>query len=138
MARLRDAANRWPPVTRLNWMRSCCRVRQPAGRATLATVILTDQMIREVCTAAGGGLAIEPFSESLVQPASYDLRVGPQAASASDKRVTNLATAGFVRIRPGDFVIVATHERLRLDSWHTARFGLTSAYARRGLMSRHS
>ena len=116
-------------------MRSCCRVRQAAGRTTLATVIPTDQMIREVCAAAGGGLAIEPFSESLVQPASYDLRVGPQAASASDKRMTNLAAAGFVRIRPGDFVIVATHERLRLDSWHTARFGLTSAYARRGLIA---
>ena len=96
-------------------------------------MILSDSDIR--LAHESGKIGIEPFSESSVQPASYDLRVGNQAAISSDKQVVNLATRGFVEIKPGDFVIVSTHEKLALDLSHAGRFGLTSTYARKGLIA---
>lgn len=96
-------------------------------------MILSDCGIRSACEA--GTIRIDPFQDRSVQPASYDLRVGEQAAISSDKEVVDLAAKGFVRIKPGDFVIVATHEKLALDASHTGRFGLTSTYARQGLIA---
>jgi len=97
-------------------------------------MILSNQDIRTACE-AGSSIAIEPFAEELLQPASYDLRVGHQAASSSEKRVFDLAKEGFIEIKPGDFVVVLTHEKLKLDVQHTARFGLTSSHARKGLIA---
>ena len=96
-------------------------------------MILSDKDIRAACEA--GGLRIEPFAEDSIQPASYDLRVGGQAAISSDKKVVDLTSTGFVEIKPGDFVIVSTLEKLALDASHVGRFGLTSGYARRGLIA---
>ena len=98
-------------------------------------MILSDSEIREAITAPDGGVSIDPFDEAAVEPASYDLRVGPQAASSSTRKVTDLAAEGFMEIKPGDFVIVTTHEVLKLDDRHVGRFGLTSAHARRGLIA---
>ena len=96
-------------------------------------MILSDKDIREALNS--GHLKIEPFTEGSVQPASYDLHVGDQAAVSSDKSVVELDKKGFVQIKPGDFVIVSTHEKLALDARHAARFGLTSTYARKGLIA---
>ena len=96
-------------------------------------MILSDSEIRSACES--GRISIAPFADASVQPASYDLRVGTQAAISSDKQVVDLAARGFVQIKPGDFVIVSTHERLALDASHTGRFGLTSTYARKGLIA---
>ena len=95
-------------------------------------MILSDRDIR---AAQGNGINIDPFSDELVQPASYDLRVGNRAACASNKQVTDLAEAGFVEIKPGDFVIVTTYERIELSARHVGRFGLTSTHARKGLIA---
>lgn len=70
-----------------------------------------------------------------MQPASYDLRVGNQAACSSEKEVVNLFKAGFVTVKPGDFVIVTTYEKLAMSARHVGRFGLTSSYARKGLIA---
>ena len=96
-------------------------------------MILNDTDIRQAV--ADGRIKIEPFDDGAVEPASYDLHVGAQAASAASKEITNLSERGFVRIRPGDFVIVSTHEELTVDDCHVGRFGLTSAHARRGLIA---
>ena len=98
-------------------------------------MILSDKDIRDAVATEHGGICIEPFSEQLVQPASYDLRVGNQAATTSNKKVTDLVKEGFVEIKPGDFVIVITYERLTLSARHVGRFGLTSTYARKGLIA---
>ena len=95
-------------------------------------MVLSDRDIR---SAQGKGVTIDPFSDEFVQPASYDLRVGSQAACSSSKEVTDLTKKGFVEIKPGDFVIVITHESLKLDAQHVGRFGLTSTYARKGLIA---
>lgn len=98
-------------------------------------MILTDEDIRAACMASDGGVSIDPFDENAVEPASYDLRVGSQAASSSTRKVTNLAEVGFVEVKPGDFVIVSTLETIELDPSHVGRFGLTSSHARRGLIA---
>ncbi len=90
---------------------------------------------RDIRAAQGNEIKIDPFSEEWLQPASYDLRVGNQAACSSNKQVTDLTTAGFVEIKPGDFVIVITYEKLALSAQHVGRFGLTSTYARKGLIA---
>ena len=95
-------------------------------------MILSDRDIRAAKT---DGVRIEPFDEQSLQPASYDLRVGSQAACSSNKQVTDLIKAGFVEIKPGDFVIVNTHEKLTLNARHVGRFGLTSTHARKGLIA---
>lgn len=96
-------------------------------------MILSDSEIRSA--RESGRIAIEPFADASVQPASYDLRVGRQAAISSDKQVVDLTTSGFVQIKPGDFVIVSTQEKLELDASHVGRFGLTSTYARKRLIA---
>ena len=98
-------------------------------------MILSDRDIRAACSDESGEFRIEPFSEASVQPASYDLRAGDQAASSSTKQLTDLTKAGFIEISPGDFVIVTTFEKLSLSARHVARFGLTSTYARKGLIA---
>ena len=96
-------------------------------------MILADQDIRQAVDE--GRLRIEPFDPQSVEPASYDLRVGSQAVSSADQKKVDLAKTGFVRVKPGDFVIVSTHEKLVLDNQHAARFGLTSRYSRQGLIA---
>ena len=96
-------------------------------------MFLSDKDIREALD--NGHLKIEPFTEGSVQPASYDLHVGDQAAVSSDRSVVELDKKGFVQINPGDFVIVSSYEELALDASHAARFGLTSTYARKGLIA---
>ena len=98
-------------------------------------MILTDEDIRTACSSADGGVRIDPFDATAVEPASYDLRVGRQAATSSSRKVTNLESDGFVEVKPGDFVIVSTLETIRLDASHVGRFGLTSSHARRGLIA---
>ena len=58
-------------------------------------MILSDREIRTACLNKSDDLGITPFREELVQPASYDLRVGGQAAISSKKQLidlTNLST----------------------------------------------
>ncbi|MYA15345.1 MAG: dCTP deaminase [Gammaproteobacteria bacterium] len=98
-------------------------------------MVLTDQDIREEVTSPDGGIVIAPFDPDAVQPASYDLRVGGQAATSESRKVTDLASEGLVEIKPGDFAVVSTLEEIRLDDQHVGRFGLTSTHARSGLIA---
>lgn len=98
-------------------------------------MILTDADIRAASADPDGGIGIEPFDADSVQPASYDLRVGAEAAVSSLKAVVDLESKGFVTVEPGDFVIVSTMELLRFDNRHVGRFGLMSSYSRRGLIA---
>ncbi len=96
-------------------------------------MILTDKEIQDRCSE--GAIGIDPFHADSVEPASYDLCVGPQAASAATREITDVEDRGFAEVKPGDFVIVTTLEVVTLDARHTGRFGLTSTYARRGLIA---
>ena len=97
-------------------------------------MILSNENILDTCK-NGSSIVIEPFSEELLQLASYDLRVGDQAASLAKKEALDLTKTGFIEITSEDFVIMLTYEKLALDLQHTAHFGLTSSYARKGLLA---
>lgn len=80
-------------------------------------------------------MTIDPYEPSQVQPATYDLRVGRQGATTSTKKVINLEANGYILLAPGDFAILMTYESVELSAGYTARFGLRSKYARKGLIA---
>lgn len=97
-------------------------------------MILVDEEIKE---AVNNGEIEEftNFSEECLQPASYDLRVGEEGFTTSAGIVINIKNEGELKIQPGDFALVMTHEKLKLRTNMLGRFGLRSAYARRGLLA---
>ena len=96
-------------------------------------MILTDTMIRQACSE--GIVGISPFDERQIQPASYDLRVGPEAAVSSRRGKVNIKDSGFVELDAGDFAVLVTEEVITLDNQHSGRFGLRSKWARKGLLA---
>ena len=80
-------------------------------------------------------IAIDPFDPKMLQPASYDLRVGKNAATVptnGDPRV-NLEKEGVLFIPAYAPAVVWTLEELRLSTSYVGHFGLKSKLARRGL-----
>ena len=96
-------------------------------------MILTDDLIAKANSE--GNIKIEPFEHTQLQSASYDLRVGPEAATSSHREKVNLAEKGFIELAPSDFAIVISEEKISLDNQHTARFDLRSKWARKGLVA---
>jgi dCTP deaminase len=96
-------------------------------------MILTDRQILE--TYRQGDIVIEPFDEKQIQAATYDLRVGEQAATTTLKKVVNVRETGYVAIEPGDFGVITVLEIIRLGPQYVGRFGLRSKFARKGLIA---
>lgn len=96
-------------------------------------MILTDRLLKEAHER--GEIVIDPFENSQVQPASYDLRIGEQGITTSGKRVVNLRETGYLAMEPGDVAIVTILERLQLSTLYAARLGLRSKYVRKGLIA---
>ena len=96
-------------------------------------MILVDKQIGEVVAAEH--VRIDPFEAKQIQPASYDLRVGAQGISTTSKRVVNIEEKGYFELRPGDFAVVLTREVLSFNDSYTARIGLRSKYARKGIIA---
>lgn len=96
-------------------------------------MVLTDELIVEANES--GSVKVEPFEEKQVQPASYDLRVGSEAATSSIRKKINVEEQGFLELAPSDFAVVVTHEKITLDNRHVARFGLRSKWARKGIVA---
>lgn len=96
-------------------------------------MILTDADIN--LAVEDGAIKIDPFMPTQIQPASYDLRVGPQGLTTSSNGLVNIEAKGFLELRPGDFGIIMTREIIEFDSSHVARIGLRSRYARKGIIA---
>jgi dCTP deaminase len=112
-----------------------------------ATSVLSDGTIRRLV--AEGHVVIEPWDETMVQPASVDLRLGTSfrvfhnhRISAIDladppKNLTELVeiadTDSFV-IHPGEFVLGRTQERVELPNDIVARIEGKSSLGRLGLI----
>ena len=96
-------------------------------------MILSDKLIIEANHK--GYIKIEPFEEEQVQPASYDLRVGSEAAVSSERKKIDVEKQGFIELSPGDFAVIITHEIIEFDNQHVARFGLCSKWARKGIVA---
>lgn len=86
-----------------------------------------------------GELGIDPFDEQLVQPASYDLRVGPRilAAPLNPAQLGEAIDLSEKRpsydIQPGQMVGVLSLEKITLPLDISGRFGIRSWFARRGV-----
>ena len=94
-------------------------------------MILSDKGIKEALD--NGGIEISDYEDRQLQPASYDLRVGKQGATIQGKRIEDISERGFIIVEPGDSALISTHEIIRMDASHAARFGLTSGHARKGI-----
>lgn len=95
-------------------------------------MLLTDKEIKDAIES--GELAIEDFSEDCLQPASYDMRLGEEAITSTQREKISPANKGLLTIPPGDFALVTTHERIRLPPRFAGHIGLRSHYARKGLI----
>jgi len=94
---------------------------------------MSDVQIQEALSQ--GTIAITPYDPKMLQPASYDLTVGKNAATVptnGDPRI-DLEKTGVLFIPAYAPAVVWTREELRLSRSHVGRFGLKSRLARRGL-----
>ena len=94
-------------------------------------MILSDEGIKKALK--DGGIEISDYEDKQLQPASYDLRVGKKGATTQGKKIEDISQRGFIIVEPGDSALISTHEIIRMDDSHAARFGLTSRHARKGI-----
>lgn len=86
-----------------------------------------------------GRLIIDPFDPHLIQPASYDLRLGPKilASPLSSEKLGMVIQLTekepCYQIYSGQMVGVLSLEKIKLPLDVSGRFGIRSAFARRGL-----
>jgi dCTP deaminase len=81
---------------------------------------------------------IEPFDESLLGPATYDLRVGRRALKSlrrEESPLLNLEEEKVLQIGTGEFVEIMTMEKVRLPKNLCGRIGIRSYFTRKGLVS---
>lgn len=96
-------------------------------------MILTDAEILSEIKAKS--LVIEPFDEKYLEPASYDLRPGKDAATISKNGeiIIDLEKAGVLVLEPYAPAVVSAREHLILPLNMAGRFGLKSSLSRRGV-----
>lgn len=100
-------------------------------------MVLVDSQIREEINS--GNLRIDNFDEACVQPATYDLRIGPLIYSPSvpepDKPIDISRNGGAHRIPAYGLAVLTTYETLYFPPNLIGRFGLKSGFARKGLFA---
>lgn len=92
---------------------------------------MTDGEIKEAMEA--GDLVIENWEEEALEPASYDFRIGGPVQKGGEDAPTDLAATGTVTIRPGEFFLFRTHEKLRVSPRISGHLGPKCYFVRRGL-----
>jgi dCTP deaminase len=100
--------------------------------------ILCDWEIRAHCDAG----MVTPYDQTLVNPASLDVRLGRhimlESATSPDMVLYDLERAGYSEaqpfpLRPGQFILAETVETFHLPDTIAAQFMLKSSRARSGL-----
>jgi deoxycytidine triphosphate deaminase len=94
---------------------------------------MTDGEIKE-SLAAEGGLRIRNFSESSLQAASYDMRIGYRLLISSDETEIDLSKRTSATLAPGVFALVTTQESVELPDNIAGHIGVKSYYTRKGLV----
>jgi dCTP deaminase len=99
--------------------------------------VLSGRQIRQLVKS--GKLCLEPFDETLVQPATYDLRLGPKILASplsADKLgvvIELTKDKPSYDIQSGQMVGILSLEKLYLPLDMCGRFGIRSAIARKGI-----
>jgi len=99
-------------------------------------MILVDSQIKELVES--DQRFIKDFSEDFLQPATYDLRIGPSIylpGENPEKAISISQNGGFHKLAPYENVVLTTYETLRIPEKIVGRFGLKSGYTRRGLIA---
>ena len=98
---------------------------------------LTDRQIKNLV--ASGDLVINPFDETLVQPATLDLRThhkvlaSPLGENHLGRVIDLRDEINGYQIMPGQMVGVLSFEHMELPSNISGRFGIRSSFARKGI-----
>lgn len=111
--------------------------KQGLARSEDDVSVLSGRQIRELVES--GKLVIDPFDRELVEPASYDLRLGSRilAAPLGEAMLGEVVDLSddspSYRIQPGQMVGVLSEEKLILPLELIGRFGIRSTFARKGV-----
>lgn len=81
-----------------------------------------------------GDIVIENFSEECLEPASYDMRLGNEALVSHQEKKIDVSKEGNVTIKPGEFGLLTTYEKIKMSNQMVGSIGLRSHYARKGLV----
>lgn len=102
-------------------------------------MILVDYQIRNLCQQVERPM-VSPFDESLVNPASLDVRLGPNLLIESAERpelvpypLAGHSEANPYELVPAQFVLAGTLEMFDIPRYLAAEFKLKSSRAREGL-----
>jgi dCTP deaminase len=99
--------------------------------------VLSDRLIKRMLDT--GKLKIQPFNPDQLQPATYDLRIGPKILASPTSPMNLGKVVQLTKEKPtfniesGQMVGVISLERLELSLDMSARFGIRSSLARMGL-----
>jgi dCTP deaminase len=80
-------------------------------------------------------LRIDPFDESALEPATYDLSLGGMAVVTTSSEVIDLAGDGLLKIPPYAAALVQTEEILTLSSRIVGRLGARSNLLQNGIIA---
>lgn len=97
----------------------------------MATIV--DYQIRELARTAG---LVEPFNPEQINPASYDVTLGPtimrEGIGGEGRWVEIDITNGVYSLAPGEFVLASTQELVRIPNDLECVFNLKSSRGREG------
>jgi len=99
-------------------------------------MILVDHQIKDLV--AKGHLGIKNFSDDCIQPATYDLRIGPNIylpGEHPEKPISLSENGGYHRLSPYANAVLVTYETLNIPNDLIGRIGLKSGFTRRGLFA---
>lgn len=94
--------------------------------------VLTNADIRKLNS--GNKLLIENFSDTCLEAASYDMRLGGSWAKSGAINILSDAYPSIV-INPGQFILLTTYESLNMPNNLIGHNGIMSPWAKRGLVS---
>ena len=94
---------------------------------------LVDHQLRNLCKMSG---LVEPFDPEMINPASIDVTLGPtllrEGRPGEDRWVSVDIENGIYSLAPGEFVLAATQELIRVPNNLEAVFNLKSSRGREG------
>lgn len=93
--------------------------------------VLIDEDIKKLATESD---LISPFDEHLLRGASYDLRLGKEFSTVGQHEELGNGSLS-CKLEPGQFILLTSHERLKLPKNVVGHAGLISKWAQSGLIS---
>ena len=95
-------------------------------------MLLSDSEIKE--TMERGEIKMEFYEPKMLQPASYDMRIGKRLLVSGNERELDLEKAGSFNLKAGEFALLTTVENITLSNNIVGHIGLKSYYTRKGVI----